>query len=248
MLNDLDLNTITDLENAIAVIHQLLNLVESFNQENQELKRQLQELRDEISRLKGEQGKPKIRPQKKPSKNNSSEKERKEPEERNKGTKNDRIKTHDTQVCYVDKSVLPKDAQFKGHERVIVQDVKFEAHNTSFLKEKYYSPSLKKTFLAPLPSGYEGEFGPQIKALALKLYFDSNVTQPRILDLFGDADVILSKGQLSNFLIKNHDPFHKEKDALYEAGIMSTCTGARKNGQKKVLIPPHLLVDFCDPS
>ena len=86
MLNDLDLNTITDLENAIAVIHQLLNLVESFNQENQELKRQLQELRDEISRLKGEQGKPKIRPQKKPSKNNSSEKERKEPEERNKGT------------------------------------------------------------------------------------------------------------------------------------------------------------------
>ncbi len=26
------------------------------------------------------------------------------------------------------------------------------------------------------------------------------------------------------------------------------CTGARKNGQKKVLIPPHLLVDFGDPS
>ena len=139
----------------------------------------------------------------------------------------------------MDKSVLPKDAQFKGHERVIVQDVKFEAHNTSFLKEKYYSPSLKKTFLAPLPSGYEGEFGPQIKALALKLYFDSNVTQPRILDLFGDADVILSKGQLSNFLIKNHDPFHKEKDALYEAGIMSTPwhhiddTSTRVNGQNQ---------------
>ena len=27
-----------------------------------------------------------------------------------------------------------------------------------------------------------------------------------------------------------------------------TCTSARKNGQKKVLIPPHLLVDFSDPS
>ena len=48
-----------------------------------------------------------------------------------------------------------------------------------------------------------------------KLYFDTNVTQPRILDLLDDADITISAGQLSNFLIKNHDGFHKEKDALY---------------------------------
>ena len=33
-----------------------------------------------------------------------------------------------------------------------------------------------------------------------------------------------------------------------KSGIGLNCTGARKNGQKKVLIPPHLLVDFSDPS
>ena len=257
MLNDLDINNITDLDNAIDVIHQLLNLIESLNQENQELKRQLQELRDEINRLKGEQGKPKVKPKKGSSKKISSENERKEPKEGKKGTKIDRIKTQNTQVCYVDKSVLPKDAQFKGHERVVVQDIKFEANNTLFLKEKYYSPSLNKTFLAPLPPGYEGEFGPGLKSLALKLYFDTNVTQPRILDLFDDADIILSRGQLSNFLIKNHDPFHKEKDALYEAGLNSTPwhhiddTSTRVNEQNQycqILCNPLYTAYFTTPN
>ena len=149
MLNDLDINNITDLDNAIDVIHQLLNLIESLNQENQELKRQLQELRDEINRLKGEQGKPKVKPKKGSSKKISSENERKEPKEGKKGTKIDRIKTQNTQVCYVDKSVLPKDAQFKGHERVVVQDIKFEANNTLFLKEKYYSPLPQQNLPCP---------------------------------------------------------------------------------------------------
>jgi len=91
-----------------------------------------------------------------------------------------------------------------------------------FLKEKYYSPSLNKSYLAPLPPGYEGEFGPALKALSLKLSTDTNVTQPKILDLLKDAHIKISTGQISNFLIKGHDAFHKEKDALYEAGLKST--------------------------
>ncbi|MFH1628975.1 MAG: transposase [Pseudomonadota bacterium] len=257
MLTDLDINNIRSLEDAIDCIRKLLNLVETLSQENQDLKRQNQELRDEINRRKGEQGKPKIKPKKSPPKNYSSESDRKEPKKGNKGTKKDRIKTHETRVCYVDKSVLPKDAQFKGHDRVVVQDIKFEAHNTLFLKEKYYSPSLKKTYLAPLPPGYEGEFGPGIKSLALKLSFDTNVTQPRILDLLEDADITLSAGQLSNFLIKNHDGFHKEKDALYEAGLMSTPwhhiddTSTRVNGQNQycqILCNPLYTAYFTTPN
>jgi hypothetical protein len=60
--------------------------------------------------------------------------------------------------------------------------------------------------------------------------------------------------------IKNRTPIHVifqaggESDVLipklkeFAAKTGLKCTGARKNGQKKVLIPPHLLVDFCDPS
>ena len=239
MLTGLDINNITNLEDALDCICKLFNLVETLYQENQDLKRQNQELRDEINRLKGEQGKPTIRPRKGSSKNCSSEKERKHTQDRKKGTKKDRIQTRERRVCHVDKTILPKDAQFKGYDPVVVQDIKFEAFNTLFLKEKYYSPSLKKTYLAPLPPGYEGEFGPAIKSLAIKLSFDTNVTQPRILDLFGDADISISSGQLSNFLIKGHDTFHQEKDALYEAGLQSSPwhhiddTSTRVNGQNQ---------------
>ncbi|MCF8082795.1 MAG: transposase [Deltaproteobacteria bacterium] len=238
-------------------IRKLLNIVEALHQENQELKRQNQELRDEINRLKGEQGKPKIPPKKKKPKQYSSEKNRKQSKKRKRGKKKDRIKSHETRLCYVDKSILPNDAQFKGHDRVVVQDIKFEPHNTLFLKEKYYSPSLNKTYLAPLPPGYEGEFGPGIKSLALKLSFDTNVTQPRFLDLLEDADISLSAGQLSNFLIKNHDGFHREKDALYEAGLNSTPwhhiddTSTRVNGQNEycqILCNPLYTAYFTTPN
>lgn len=257
MLNNLDIAAIKDYKSAMEVIHQLLNLIESLNGENQELKRQLQELRDEISRLKGEQGRPKIHPTKKSPQNYSSEKDRKEPKEGNKGAKKDRIQTHETRYCCIDKSTLPEDVQFKCYDPVVVQDIIFKAHNTLFLKEKYYSPSLNKTYLAPLPTGYEGEFGPGIKSLALKLSFDTNVTQPRILDLLEDADISLSAGQLSNFLIKNHDGFHTEKDALYEAGLNSTPwhhiddTSTRVNGQNQycqILCNPLYTAYFTTPN
>ena len=61
-----------------AAIGFLLNLVESLLAENETHCQTIQEQADEINRLKGEQGKPKIRPQKKNSQgDHSSEKERK---------------------------------------------------------------------------------------------------------------------------------------------------------------------------
>jgi len=222
VLNDFDINNIRDMDDARDCILMLFNLVETLKQENLKLKKEVQQLRDEINRLKGEQGKPKIKPNKKGTNQYSSEKERKRAKDRTKTTKIDRIKTHESKICMVDQSLLPEDAQFKGYDRVVIQDIKFEAHNILFLKEKYYSPSLGKTYLAPSPPGYEGEFGPGLKTLALKLYFDSNMTQPKILDLLQDTKIKISAGQLSNFLIKDHDAFHKEKDDLYEAGLRSS--------------------------
>jgi regulator of replication initiation timing len=156
VLNDLDINNIQDIHDARNHIVKLLNVVETMNQEILELKKQIQQLRDENNQLKGEQGKPKIKPNKK-NPDHSSEKERRRPKKRKKRRKINRIKTHKEKVCKVDTKLLPEDAQFKGYDPVVVQDIKFEAHNILFLKEKYYSPSLRKTYLAPLPHGYDGE-------------------------------------------------------------------------------------------
>ena len=247
MLNGLDINNIRNLDDALDVIRKLLNLVEALRQENLELKRQIQELRDEINRFKSEQGKPKIKPNKKTPSQYSSEKERKKPKKRKKHSKKGCIKTHDTQICPVDKSILPNDARFKGYDRVVIQDIKFEAYNTLFLKEKYYSPSLNKTCLAPLPSGYDGEFGAAIKALAIKLYFDSNMTERNILDLLQDAEIKISAGQLSNFLIKDQDLFHQEKDALYEAGLKSSPWQHMDDTSTRVNAHNHYCQILCNP-
>lgn len=57
--------TIQDLAGAHTVIRALLNLVEELQAENQALRKQVGELRDEVNRLKGEQGRPQIKPDKK---------------------------------------------------------------------------------------------------------------------------------------------------------------------------------------
>jgi len=246
VLKDFDINSIQDLDEALDWLRKFQNIVEILNQENRELKNKLQQVRDENNRLKGEQPKPKIKPKKKNS-NYSSEKERKKPKERKKSSKIDRIETHDSQVCNVDSKLLPADAQFKGYDRVVVQDIKFEAHNILFLKEKYYSPSLRKTYLAPLPPGYDGEFGPNLKTLAIKLSCDSNVTQPNLMDLFTDAKIKISAGQLSNFLIKDHEGFHNEKDAIYEAGLLSSPWQHMDDTTTRVGGQNHYCHILCNP-
>ena len=143
--------TIQDLEGARQAIVALLNLVETMQQENQELRAEVQRLRDEISRLKGEQGKPEIKADK--AKDHSSEKERHKPKDWHKGSKRDRIIINREQKLYVDKRELPDDAQFKGYEETVVQDIRLTTDNVCFVKEKYYSPSQQRTYLAPLPPG-----------------------------------------------------------------------------------------------
>ena len=92
--------------------------------------------------------------------NYSSEKERHKPKKHQKGTKLDKIKIDRTEEVQVDPKSLPADAEFKGYQNVVVQNIKIETDNVRFRKAKYYSPSEGKTYLAEFPPGYEGEFGP----------------------------------------------------------------------------------------
>jgi len=122
----------------------------------------------------------------------------------------------------VNPTSLPAAAEFKGHEDVVVQDVRFETDNILFHKEKYYSPSAGQTYLAELPPGYTGQFGPGLKALALVEYYACNVAEPKLLDLFRSIGVVISAGELSNLLIKHQAGLHAEKAAVYVARLASS--------------------------
>jgi hypothetical protein len=243
LLEHFDPNDIQDLEGARQAIIHILNLVEELGSENRELREENQRLRDEINRLKGEQGKPRIKASKKAgttgTSNHSSEPARRRRKKRSRRPKVKRIQIDREHKLELDRTQLPGDAEFKGYVPVVVQDVRLTTDNVRFLKGKYYSPSHQKTYLAELPAGYEGEFGPGIHALTRVLYHAVNTSEPKIEEFFEHIGVYISSGQVSNLLIKNQDRFHAEKDAVYEAGLCSSPwqhideTGTRVDGSNQ---------------
>ena len=238
MLEDLDLHSIAD-ESARELVRRLLNLLEDVRADLRAAQAEIQRLRDEINRLKGEQGQPTIKPNTPPPppKDLSSEQERRTPKAWAKGRKTDRIPIDREQVMAVDPARLPPDAVFKGYEDVVVQDVLFRTDNVLFRKEKFYSPAQHTTYVASLPPGYRGQFGPGLKSLVLVLYYGAQMSEPKVAELLRSVGIRISDGQVSNLLIKDQTAFHAEKDALYQAGLASSPwqhlddTSTRVNGQ-----------------
>jgi hypothetical protein len=239
MFIDFDPNQIQD-DKARQAISWLLNLVEELKSENSALRAEMQELRDENNRLQGEQGQPKVKPnQAKKKQDHSSEKERRRPKKWSKGRKVEQIEIDREEKLVVDKQELPPDAQFKGYEPVVVQDIQIKTDNVRFWKEKYYAPSTGQSYLASLPAGYEGEFGPGLRALVITLYYASGMTEPKIIEFLSHFNISISAGQVSNLLTKNNEQWHTEKDEIYQAGLVSSSwqhiddTSTRVDGQNQ---------------
>jgi hypothetical protein len=248
MLADLDLTGIQD-ERARTLIVRLLNLLEDQAADLRAAQDEIQRLRDEINRLKGEQGKPDIKPNtvRSAPPDHSSERERRQPVERVKRGKRATITINREDVARVDPASLPPDAKFQGYEDVVVQDIVIHTDNVLFHKEVFYSPSAQRSYRAPLPCGYRGEFGPGVKALALVLYFGCLMSETKIRELFVNVGIQIAEGTVSNLLIKNQEPFHTEQDAVYTAGLRSSPwhqiddTSTRVNGQN------HYCQIVCNP-
>jgi len=232
---NIDLSKIAD-ENIRTAFSMLFNLVEEVASRNEKLLIENQNLRDENNILKGEQSKPNIKPNNKngKGKNISSEQERKDNtkdtenvdgvNKRNRESKKDKIKIDRIEICNVDKKSLPKDAQFKGYEKVVIQDLKIQTDNIEFQKEIYYSPSEGKTYSGKLPEGYEGEFGPNVKAMTIIMKYVCNMSEPKILEFFKNFNISISPAWISRMLTKkqNTNTFHQEKKAIYNAGLKSS--------------------------
>ncbi|MDQ2997133.1 MAG: transposase [Chloroflexota bacterium] len=239
MLDDLDLTGIQD-ERARALIVRLLNLIEDLSADLHTAQEKIQRLRDENNRLKGDQGKPDIKPNTPPpATDHSSERERYQPTKRVKRGKRATITIDREDVARVDRASLPPDAEFKGYEDVVVQDILIHTDNVLFHKEVFYSPAEQRSYRAVLPRGYSGAFGPGVKALALVLYFGCLMSEAKIRELFVNVGLQIAEGTISNRLIKDHAPFHAEKDAVYRAGLRSSPwqhiddTSTRVNGQNQ---------------
>ncbi|MGZ5191932.1 MAG: hypothetical protein ACXWCZ_13050, partial [Flavisolibacter sp.] len=245
---------------AAETIRILLQIIEILYEENQALKAELQKMRDELNKLKGEQGQPKFPSIKKKQSDISSENERKSlnpPSKTKSKEKLSKIKIDFTEVCKVDPLILPEDAEFKGYQTVVVQEISINTKNTAYKKEIYYSPSQHQTFIGKLPKGIEGEFGSELKSLIITLKHASNMSEPKIHEFLENVGINISPATISRILTKNNDVFHCEKADIFKAGLSSTVyqqiddTGAKVNGNNhyaQILCNPFYTAYFTIPS
>ena len=224
MPDDLDIRPLLDVEDPAArpAVLTLLNRLEELAAQNRELREENERLRDEIARLKGEHPDPKRAASRPPARDVSSEKERRKPTGR-KRSKRPPIEVDGTTKLRVERCGLPADARFKGWVKTIVQDVVLVRRNIRFLREKFYSASTGRTYLAPLPAGYEGGLGPGMKALALGLCYGANVSFAQVGQFLRNSEIRISAGRIASLLTRGLERFHEEKDEVLQAGLASSC-------------------------
>jgi hypothetical protein len=240
--------------------HSLINLVEEMFVNYKKIMDENQKLKDEISLLKGEKTKPDIAGcKKKDKKDESSEKERKKRRKRKKKkskAKNYKIEPDHTQICPVDKSILPADAEFKGYQPIIVQELIIKTENVQYQREVFYSPSERKTYVGPLPPGIKGGYGPGVISYIYTQKHATNVSEPKITEFLNNAGIFISQSTVSRFLTTGIDIFHQEKADIVLAGLCSTAyqqiddTGTRVNGENQyvqILCNPYYSAFFTVP-
>ena len=201
--------------------------------------KQIDALKQEILKLKGETTKPKIKPGKMDedatddSDNDGSESSK--PKKGPKRSKTEHLKINATIDIQPDK--IPEGSTFKGYREVVIQNIVFETFNTCYRLAQYQT--LDGSYVSgQLPDGLNGgHFGNDLMSFILYQYHHQQVTQPLLLKQLQDLGVDISSGRLSQFITDGLDRFHDEKDHLLQAGLSASRyvhtddTGARHNGK-----------------
>jgi hypothetical protein len=219
------------------LFQKLLNFIEFQAQEIRRLNAIIQQQSDEIARLKGEKGKPKIAP------NVPSREPKLPPTEKSKnwskGSKNPKIKIDRVVRLDIEPNILPPDAIYLGYEPVIIQNIKLQTDNIEYRRGHYYSKSLDKHYYAELPKEIQGtQFGSDLKALVVTLYYVGRVTENKIYSILTDFNILISEGEISNILTKEKsEVFSAEIAEIFQTGMrraeyfQSDSTGARHMGR-----------------
>jgi hypothetical protein len=224
------------------IIRTLLNTIEDYTAENNNLKTELQRAKDENRRLKGEKGKPDIKPSKEATTHEENKPEKQSKKRRlfgRKSKKKDKIKITRTKSVVVDRDQLPEDAEYKGKRTVVIQDIKIDLDNIQFEIERFYSRSLKQAIEGKIPAEYQGsEFGPGIRSLVLLLHYQARVPQKLLRQILTGMGILISCGEIKEILLSvKNQPFHDEKDRVHQAAMETSPyqqiddTGARMDGE-----------------
>jgi len=173
----------------------------------------IQELKDEIARLKGHNPRPPI----KPSRLEPAKKEKPKGDNQKRPGSDKRHKSAELVIneeLKVPAAQVPEGSTFKGYKDFIVQDLRIHFHNIKYLLECWQTPEGDYVIADP-PAELNGKhFGIELVRFILYQYHHCHVTQPLLLEQLREIGVDISAGQLSNILVENNDDFHQEKDGI----------------------------------
>jgi hypothetical protein len=223
-----------DVDIAAASPEELRRLVAELLGEVARLRDENAALREEIARLKGHKGRPKIKP---------SGMER-APLERGPRAKTKRSKRNTTAKRVVhEERVLaitaPPGSRFKGYEDFVVQDLRLAARVIRYRRQRWLTPD-GRTLVAPLPTGIQGHFGPELHRFVLLQHHQGQVTTERITAFLNGLGVAISKRQVVRLLTAKSAALIAEAKAVLRAGLETARwitvddTGARHRARNGV--------------
>lgn len=225
----IDESKLSDEDKSHPTIQLLLDII------RQQIK-EIEQLKDEINRLKKHPRKPKIKSGNLEKKNNDKSGKGKRPGSK-KRSKTAELKIHNEQKIEPDH--IPEGSRFVEYRNFVVQDIKIEPCNTRYKLKVYETPD-GDYIVGKLPENLNGKhFGPSLIRFILYQYYHCHVTQPLLLEQLHEIGIDISKGHLNNILIENKDCFHEEKNEILSSGLEASSyvnvddTGARhkaKNG------------------
>jgi len=230
------------IEEQTPLIKSLLAIVEQLAEQVQHQEETIQQLKDEISILKGEKKRPKFKPSKMEQEAGQDKDHKDEGKDggkrpgSKKRQKTQQLQIHEEKVCKPSEPI-PAGSRFKGTRDFVVQDLVIRAHNIRYRLERWVTPD-GKTLVGQLPESLEGRhFGPELVSYVLYQHHHCQVTQPLLLEQLQEWGVDISSGTINDLLLGDKTRFHDEKDELLLAGLAHSSyvtvddTGTRHQGK-----------------
>lgn len=203
----------------------------------QELLATLDRLKEEVARLKGHKGKPKVPPSRLERDAPGPPKEKAPGEKRPGSQKRSKTKTltiHET--IPVEPEAIPSGSAREGHDEWVVQGLIIKAHNVCYQLQCWRTPE-GRLVKGKLPKSVNGHFDATLTAYVQYQHYQMRATQPLILEELREFGIDLSSGQINRMLTEDKEEFHQEKRQILEAGLETAKsihvddTGARHAGK-----------------
>ena len=120
-------------------------------------------LKDEIARLKGLQGRPRLKPSGMEPATTPAGSGTRGDKPRRRGARTSRLVIDEERVLTV---TPPPGARFKGYDDFVVQDLQLAPRVIRYRRQRWRTAD-GRTLVAPLPAGIAGHFGPELRRFVL---------------------------------------------------------------------------------